>query len=210
MPDRPTRLPPMGGALFGPTNMPDKPLHLPQIQQSETGKGKAPAGGKIFPKKGTPQSSQEDVTSEDAPKPKLTQLTPAAPPPFRMTRQPLPPVGGMTRTQLPIGVRSSQPGFTSPASGMPPRRTALDPFTTGLTSPQPLGGLSSPARMTPAPLQPVRLPSTRPTLSPTKSPTKVTTVGSLSPMSPPTATKPPETTQTSDGAVGDTAGGGQN
>lgn len=201
MPDRPARLPPLGeGKLFGPTNMPDRPLHLSPIQQPEAGKGKAPIGGKLFPKKG---SSQEDVAVEDTDTPsgRPNLLTsPTVPPPFRMNRplpsigqkQPLPQIGGMPRAIPPIGVRSPLPGLTSLASIMPPRRTAPDPFTTGLNASATLGDLSSPARMTPAPLQPLRLPTIRPAPSPTKSPTKVTTVGSLSPASPPVTTKPPE------------------
>lgn len=204
MPDRPARLPPIGSGagLFGPTNMPDRPLHLPPIQQPEAGKGKAPIGGKLFPKKGTPQSSQEDVAVEDTdgPNRKTSLPTPSVPPPFQMARplpaigpkQPLPQIGSLPRALPPIGMRSPLPSLTSPASSMPPRKVAPDPFATGLSvSPTTLG--NSPARMTPAPLQTVRLPSTGPSPSPTKSPTKVTTVGPLSPPSPSDTTKPPDT-----------------
>jgi subtilisin-like proprotein convertase family protein len=202
MPDRPARLPPLGANLFGPTHMPDKPLHLPPIQQPEIGKGKAPVGVKLLPKKGTPQSPQEDVFAEDTDSGKPSALmSPTLSPPLRMTRplptigkrQSLPQLGAMPRAFPPIGIRSPPPTIT--ASGMPRRSIGPDPFTTGLNTS--LGGLASPARMTPAPLQPVRLPSIRPTLSPTQSPTKVTTVGPASPASSPpapaaAAAQPPE------------------
>lgn len=203
MPDRPARLPPIGAGLFGPTNMPDRPLHLPPLQQPEAGKGKAPIGGKLFPKKGTPQSSQEDVAVEDTDGPNRKPsmpISPSVPPPVRMAqplpaigqKQPLPQIGSLPRALPPIGMRSPLPTLTSPASSMPPRRIAPDPFATGLNvTPTTLG--NSPARMTPAPLQTVRLPSTGPSSSPTKSPTKVTTVGPLSPPAPSDTAKPPDT-----------------
>lgn len=221
MPDRPARLPPLGGAsLFGPTKMPDKPLHLDPIQQPGFGKGKAPAGGKSILKKGVPQPSMEEGVEGEA-KPNLPTLpTPlrqqplpgigagaprpsiagqmkqlpgiaspprplpgAASPPKPLPGigslpKPLPGIGSPPKPLPAISMRTPLPGLTSPTTGMPQRKMASDPFTTGLAS----GGLSSPAKMTPAPLN---FPPTRLSLSSTRPPGAVGTLGPLSPVSPP-------------------------
>ena len=209
MPDRPSRLPPLGGGtLYGPTHMPDKPLHLAAIERPDPGKGKEPIGGKPLPKKGAPQSSQEGGAEGGSTDPKPTLSAPLRPLPGIVQKQPLLGIGSPPARPLPsvvsqprplpeigsppkplpaISRRTTLPGLTSPTSSMPPRRITPDPFTTGLNS---TAGVTSPAQMTPAPLQ---FPPSR--LSVSKPPGKVTTVGPLSPGSPP-ATKPPETSPT--------------
>ena len=188
MPDLPSRLPPIRTNLFGPTNMPDKPTHLQPIQGFPDGKGKGPANGNFLPKKGTPQSSQEDIDKEesDMPKPKSFlphQSIPGAkqfPPPFQTTR-PLPPLGGRGKPLPHIGGRLSSFPSLSPAASMPPRRVAPDPFGTGptnairspLRSPTSVSTPFSPGRVTPVPLSSIRSPPSRPTVSPSQSPTKV-------------------------------------
>ena len=197
MPDRPARLPPLqGSSLFGPTNMPDKPIHVPPLQRLD--KGKAPVGGNLLPKKGNqPPVGEEGKPGDSRPVRLSLPGVPSVPAPLRMMRplpgirqkQSLSHIGSPTRPLPAISNRTPLPGLTSPTSSMPPRRFPPDPFTTGLNpTSSALTGLTSPARMTPAPLQSVPLPVTRPTLSPIKSPPKVSTVG---PMSPPAATKPP-------------------
>ncbi|CAI8030223.1 hypothetical protein GBAR_LOCUS17141 [Geodia barretti] len=221
MPDRPSRLLPLGGAgLFGPTKMPDKPLHLAPIGRPEIGKGKAPAGVRPLLKKGALQSSGEEGMNGDT-EPNL----PTLPTPLRpLPKQPLPGIGGSPPRPsiggqirplpgigsppkplpgvgsppkpLPaISMRTPLPSLTSPTTSMPRRKIAPDPFTTGLTG---TTGLGSHAKMTPAPLN---FPPPRLSLSSMRPPGGVNTVGPLSPVSPPgaklpktlpSAAKPPE------------------
>jgi hypothetical protein len=210
MPDRPSRLLPLGGAgLFGPTKMPDKPLHLAPIGQPVIGKGKAPAGVRPLLKKGAQQSSEEEGVDGDT-KPNL----PTLPTPLRpLPKQPLPGIGGSPPRPsiggqirplpgigsppkplpgvgsppkpLPaISMRTPLPSLKSPTTSMPQRKIAPDPFTTGLTG---TTGLGSPAKMTPAPLN---FPPPRLSLSSTRSPGGVNTIGPLSPVFPPGAKLP--------------------
>lgn len=231
MPDRPARLPPLrggegGASLFGPTNMPDRPLHLGPIQRPDNQKGKSPIGGNLLTKKSTVQPIVEEGTTGET-KPSVPGV-PDVTQPFRMARplpsigqkQQLPQIGGLPRALPAISMRTPLPSLTSPTSSMPPRRIAPDPFTTGLNTSSTLTGLTSPARMTPAPLQSVKLPLTRPSLSPTKLPTKVTTVGPLSPVTPgstatrPTEASPPppstESVPPSNGTTGEVLAGDEN
>ena len=188
MPDLPSRLPPMKTNLFGPTSMPDKPTHFQPIQGFADGKGKGPANGKVLPKKGTPQSSQEDIDKDesDVPKPKpflSHQPIPGTkqfPPPFQTTR-PLPPLGGREKALPPIGGRLSSFPPLSLAASMPPRRIAADPFATGPTSaikspvrsPTSVTTPFSPGRVTPVPLSSIRSPPSQPIVFPSQSPTKL-------------------------------------
>lgn len=134
----PRTLSPIQQTLMPSAPTPRNSLSLPHSLPLVGDKGKGPAGGKPYKKKGTTSSSDENITSDEGggtgepTRPRLPSLSPigSSPPQFP--------------TRRPLSNFQTLPSLASAASGaprpkislpsMPPRKLTVDPFSTSPTS----------------------------------------------------------------------------
>ena len=153
---RPRALSPIQQQLVQPGHTTRRAINLPPPLPPLDDKGKGPAGGKPYKKKGTSSSSNE-VTGDEAVdsgkpvSPKMPSLSPIGPPPAQF-----PPRRSLPSIQAQPSLSFTSPGVPRPKltlPSMPSRRTSVDPFSTFNASADSSIGLEPiRARGLPAPL----------------------------------------------------------
>ena len=130
---RPRTLSPIQQHLLPPAHATTTSLNLPPPLPLPVDKGKGPAGGKPYKKKGTSSSSDENITSDEGGAsskpvvPRMPSLSPiGSPPPQFPVKRPLPRIQSQPSRSF-----TSQSAVQAKISlpSMPSRKTSVDPFS---------------------------------------------------------------------------------